>query len=125
MTIMDDFVKKTEEGIIALKETAEGVAFNLEKQARIAGKKVDVLRIERKVRKVYGEIGEYVYGEYVAGRQIVPETLFLRQRMASISEMKRAIEEIEADIVVLREAQPAGRDESPPSGEKKDEETAS
>jgi len=122
MTIMDDFVRKTEVGIKTLRETAEGVAFNVEKQARIAGKKVEVMRLERKIRKVYGELGEYVYGEYSAGRQIAAEIPFLRERMASISEMKLAIEEIEADMELLRKTQPASRDESPPSAEEKGDE---
>ncbi len=46
MTMMDDFVKKTEEGIKTLKETAEGIAFNVEKQAKMAGKKMEILRIQ-------------------------------------------------------------------------------
>ncbi len=34
MTLMDDFRKKTEDGLKTLKETAEGIAFNVEKQAK-------------------------------------------------------------------------------------------
>lgn len=50
MTLMDDFRKKTEDGLKTLKETAEGIAFNVEKQAKIARKKMDVMRIQRKIR---------------------------------------------------------------------------
>lgn len=106
MTIMDDFVKKTEEGIKTLKETAGGIAFNVEKQAKIAGKKMDILRVQRKIRKIYAEVGEYVYGEYVMERPIVMEAPFLKERMASISEMQLDIGRIEAEVESLRTTQP-------------------
>ncbi len=39
MAMMDDFMKKTGDGLKTLKETAEGIAMNVERQARIAAKK--------------------------------------------------------------------------------------
>jgi hypothetical protein len=119
MTIMDDFVKKTEEGIKTLKETAEGIAFNVEKQARMAGKKMDIVRIQRNIRKIYAEIGEYVHGEYVMGRPIAMETPFLKERVTSISEMQLDIGRIEAEMESLRKTQSPFREEPPGSEEKK------
>ena len=98
MTLMDDFRRKTEDGLKTLKETAEGIAFNVEKQARIAGKKMDIMRIQRKVQKLYTEVGEYVYGEFAMERQIAMEAPFLKERMTAISDMKAEIREIEEEI---------------------------
>jgi len=119
LTIMDDFVKKTEEGIKALKETAEGIAFNVEKQAKIAGKKMDIMRVQRKIRKIYAEVGEYVYGEHVMERPIVMEASFLKERMASISEMQLDIGRIEAEVESLRKTQPPTGEEPPSSEEER------
>ena len=85
MTLMDDFRRKTEDGLKTLKETAEGIAFNVEKQARIAGKKMDIMRIQRKVQKLYTEVGEYVYEEFALERPIALEAPFLKERMTAIS----------------------------------------
>jgi hypothetical protein len=108
---MDDFRRKTEDGLKTLKETAEGIAFNVEKQARIAGKKMDILRIQRKVRKLYAEVGEYVYGEFALERPIAMETPFLKDRMTAISEMKADIGEIEKEIEEVRRTQPPGHED--------------
>jgi hypothetical protein len=107
MTIMDEFVKKTEEGIKTLKETAEGIAFNMEKQARIAGKKMEVMRLQRKVRKACAEIGEYVYEEHVIGRPIDTETPYVAERIAAISELKLEIGRIETEVESLRQTKDA------------------
>jgi hypothetical protein len=119
MTMMDDFKKKAEEGIKAFKETAEEIAFHVEKQAKIAGKKMDSMRIHGKIQKIYGEVGEYVYGEYAMGRPITMEAAFLKERMASIYELKLDIVRIDAEVESLRETQAAHEEEPPDSGEKK------
>ncbi|MGD0232834.1 MAG: hypothetical protein ABSC19_21205 [Syntrophorhabdales bacterium] len=102
MALMDDFRKKTEDGFKTLRETAEGIAFNVEKQARMAGKKMDIMKIRRKVQKLYAEVGEYVYGEYAMEREVTPETPFLKDRITAISEMKGHIREIEDEIEKVR-----------------------
>ncbi len=120
MTIIDDFKKRTEDGLKTLKETAEGIAFNVEKQAKVARKKMDILKLQRKVQKVYAEVGEYVYGEYAMGRPITLETPFLKDRMNYIGQMKSEIADIESEIESIRKTQPSGHEEPEGGGEKKE-----
>jgi hypothetical protein len=115
MTLMDDFKKRTEDGLKTLKETAEGIAFNVEKQAKIARKKMDVMKIQKKIQKIYAEVGEYVYGEYFTERAISMESPFLRDRMTSVSQMKAEVRDTEAEIEEVRATQPPNRQE-PPGG---------
>jgi hypothetical protein len=110
MALMDDIKKKTEEGLKTLKETAGEIAFNVEKQAKIAKRKVEILKIQRKIQRLYTEIGEYVYGECAMERALTPEAPFLAERVASISQMKSEIREIEAEIEEMRKMQPPGKD---------------
>jgi len=119
MTLMDDFMKKTEDGLKTLKETAEGIAFNVEKQARIAKKKMDIIRIQRKVQKLYAEIGEYVYGECAMERQVSTEAPFLNERVISISAMKAEVRDIENEIEEARRMQPPRQADAPEGEEKK------
>ncbi len=111
MALMDDLKKKTEEGLKTLKETAGEIAFNVEKQARIAKRKMDIMKVQRKIQKVYTEIGEYVYGEFTMERPLTKEAPFLSERVASVSEMKARIREIEVEIEETRRAQPPKREE--------------
>lgn len=106
MTIIDDFKKKTEDGLKTLKETAEGIAFNVEKQAKIARKKMDIMKLQRRVQKLYTEVGEYVYGEYAMERAVTLETPFLKDRMNAISQMKAEIRDVEDEIEETRKTQP-------------------
>ena len=119
MTLMDDFRKKTEDGLKTLKETAEGIAFNVEKQAKIARKKMDVMRIQRKIQKLYGEIGEYVYGECAMERQVSMESPFLNERVIAVSAMKAEIRDIENEIEETRKSQPPKQAEALSDGEAK------
>jgi hypothetical protein len=102
MTIMDDLKKTTEEGLKTLKETAGDIAFNFEKQARIAKRKMDIIKVQRKIQKLYAEIGEYAYGEFAMARPLTMEAPFLAERMAAIAGMKSEIREIEAEIEETR-----------------------
>jgi hypothetical protein len=111
MTLMDDFRKKTENGLKTLKETAEEIAFNVEKQARIARKKMEIMKMQRKMQKVYSEVGEYVFGEYAMERPISMESPFLKERMTSISQMKVEVREIQDEIEEVRTTQPPNRQE--------------
>jgi vacuolar-type H+-ATPase subunit I/STV1 len=106
MALMDDLKKRTEEGLKTLKETAGEIAFNVERQARIAKRKMDILKVQRKIQKLYAEIGEYVYGEFTMERPLTLEAPFLAERMASVSDMKSEIREIESEIEEMRKAQP-------------------
>lgn len=117
MTIIDELKKKAGEGLKTLKETAEDIAFNVEKQARIAKCKMDITGLQRKVQKLYGEIGEYVYGEYALERQIAMDSRFLKERFNSIGQLKLDIQDIERDMEVPKKAQPPGRQEPPPGSE--------
>jgi hypothetical protein len=110
MSLVDEFRKKTEEGLKTLKETAEGIAFNVEKQARIAKKRMDVLKLKRRVQKLYSEVGEYVYGEYATSRQIVMETPFLKDIMTAITQLKAEIQAIEDEINEVRTMEQPRRD---------------
>ena len=102
---MDDLKKKTEEGLKTLKETAGEIAFNVEKQARIAKRKMDIMKIQRKIQKLYAEIGEYVCGEFTMGRSLALDAPFLAERVAAVAGMKSEIREIEAEIEEARKAQ--------------------
>ncbi len=111
MTLMDDIKKTTEEGLKTLKETAGEIAFNVEKQARIAKRKMDIIKIQRKVQKLYAEIGEYVYGEFTMARPLTMEAPFLAERMAAIADIKSEIRQIEAEIEEARKTQPPKRED--------------
>jgi hypothetical protein len=106
MALMDDIKKTTEEGLKTLKETAGEIAFNVEKQARIAKRRMGIIKIQRKVQKLYAEIGEYVYGEFSMARPLTMEAPFLAERTAAVAEMKSEIREIEAEIEEARNVQP-------------------
>jgi prefoldin subunit 5 len=111
MALMDDLKKKTEEGLKTLKETAGEIAFSVEKQAKIAKRKMDIMKIQRKIQKLYTEIGEYVYGESAMERTLTVEAPFLAERIASITEMKSEIRESEAEIEETRKMQPPKRED--------------
>ena len=83
----------------------------------MAAKKMDILRIQRKIQSICAEIGEFVYEEYSMERPIITETPFLKERMASISEMKLDIGRIEAEVELLRRRQSPTREEPHGSGE--------
>ena len=110
MTLMDDLKKTTEEGLKTLKETAGEIAFNVEKQAKIAKRKMDIMKTQRKIQKLYTEIGEYVYGEFTMQRPLTMEVPFLAERMASDAKMKSEIREIETEIEETRKVQPLGKE---------------
>ncbi len=110
MTLMDDLKKTTEEGLKTLKETAGEIAFNVEKQAKIAKRKMDIMKTQRKIQKLYTEIGEYVYGEFTMQRPLTMEVPFLAERMASVAKIKSEIREIEAEIEETRKVQPPGKE---------------
>ena len=119
MAMMDDFMKKTGEGLKTLKETAEGIAMNVERQARVAGKKMDIMRIQRRIQKTYGEIGEHVYREYAAERPVVVEFPYLKERLDAVSQMKAEIVRIEQEIAIIRDVQAPVREDPSEQGERR------
>jgi hypothetical protein len=107
MAIIDDLKKKTEEGLKTLKETAQDLAFNVEKQAKISKMKyVDITKLQRSIQKAYGEIGEYVYDQFTSGKAVTKEEPFLQDKMASITRMNLEIADLEEEINEIRRTQP-------------------
>ncbi len=106
MALIDDIRKRTEEGLKTIKETAGEIASNVERQARIARRRMDILKTQRKVQKLYTEIGEYVYGEFAMSRPLIVEAPFLSERIAAVTKMKLEITEIETEIEELKKAHP-------------------
>ena len=109
MALIDELKKKTEEGLKTLKETAGEIAFSVEKQAKIAKRKMDIMKIQRKIQKLYTEIGEYVYGEATMARPLTMEVPFLAERIASVTKMKSEINEIEAEVEETKKLQPPSK----------------
>lgn len=110
MALMDELKKKTEEGLKTLKQTAGEIAFNVEKQARIAGRKMDIMKIQNKIQKLYAEMGEYVYGELTMEKALTMDAPFLSERIAAVTDMKSKIREIEAEIEETRKTEPPTKD---------------
>jgi hypothetical protein len=112
MAIMDDLRKKTEEGLKTLKETAQDIAFSVEKQAKIGKKKyVDITKIQRNIQKEYAEIGEYVYDRFTSGKDASREDPYLQERVAAVSRMTLEIDQIEEEIGEIEKTQPPRHEE--------------
>lgn len=107
MTLMDDLKRKTEEGFKTLKETAQDIAFNVEKQAKIGKKKyLDITKLKRTIQKLYGEIGEYVYDQFTSGRTPTMDSPFLKERVSAITRLSLEIREIEEEIEEIKRTSP-------------------
>lgn len=107
MAIIDDLKKKSESGFRTLKETAQDIAFNVEKQAKIGKKRyVDVTKIEKNINKLYGEIGEYIYEQFTCGKPVSIKDEFLKEKISAISALKVEVTEIEQEIEEIKRSQP-------------------
>lgn len=107
MALIDDIKKRTEEGLRTLKETAQDIAFNVEKQAVIGKKKyLDVAKLQRTIQKVYAEIGEYVYDQFTSGKSISDKDPFIKDRVGSINRMRLTIDDIEEEVAQLEGTRP-------------------
>ncbi len=107
MASMDDIRKKAEDGLKTLKETAQDIAFTVEKQAKIGKMKyIDLARIERNMERVFREIGEYVYDELTAGRDIQSDDPYIGECIRSIGGMRAERDDIEADIADIQKTEP-------------------
>ena len=112
MAIIDEIKKKTEEGFKTLKETAQDLAFNVEKQAKIGKRKyVDISKLQRNIHNVYAEIGEYMYDQFTSGRVPTMESPFLKERVSSVTRMKLEIKDIEEEIDEIKHTQPPKHEE--------------
>jgi prefoldin subunit 5 len=111
MALIDDFKKGAEEGLRTLKHTAEEIAFSVERHAKIARKKMDIMKIQRKIQKIYAEVGEYVYGEFALERTLSIESPFVKERLVAIKDMKEEISEIEREIDEMKQMQPPRPDD--------------
>lgn len=102
MALIDDIRKRTEEGLKTLKETAQDIAFNVEKQAMIGKRRyLDVTRLQRSIQKVHSEIGEYVYDQLTSDKNISRDDPFIKDRITSITRMRLTINDIEEEIAQL------------------------
>ncbi len=111
MALIDDLKKKTEEGLKTLKETAQDIAFNVEKQAMISKKRyIDITKVQRNIQKLYVEIGEYVYDEFTSGKTTSREDSYIKERVHAISQLKLLIRDIEEEIDRIQKTQPPKTD---------------
>jgi len=107
MATIDDWKKMAEDGLKALKETAQDIAFNVEKQAKLGKKKyLDIAKIQRAIDKLLIEIGEYTYDEVTAGRNISKDDPFIQEKTSSITRMRSEIDAIEEEIHEIQLARP-------------------
>jgi len=105
MATIDDWKKMAEDGLKVLKETAQDIAFNVEKQAKLGKKKyLDIAKIQRSIDKLLIEIGEYAYDEVTAGRNISKDDPFLKEKTGSITHLRLEIDEIEEEIHEIEKA---------------------
>ena len=103
MIIMDDWKKMAEDGLKAIKETAQDIAFSVEKQAKVGKKRyLDIAKIQRSIDKLLIDIGEYTFDEVTAGRDVSRDDPFLKERTSSILRMRQEIDEIEEEISRLK-----------------------
>ena len=111
MAIIDDLKQKTEAGLKTLKETAQDIAFNVEKHAIIGKKKyLDIARLQRNIQKANGKIGEYVYDQFTLEKTIEKDDPFIKDKMAAITRMRLSIKGIEEEIETIQKTQPAKYD---------------
>jgi len=107
MTTIDDWKKMAEDGFKALKETAQDIAFNVEKQAKLGKKKyLDIAKIQRTIDKLLIEIGEYAYDEVTAERNLSKDDPFIKEKVSTIARMRSEIDAFEEEIHEIKFARP-------------------
>ena len=107
MALIDDLKQKTEAGLRTLKETAQDIAFNMEKQAVIGKKRyLDIARIQRAIQKTNAEIGEYVYDQFTSDKTVSRDDPYIKDRMSAISRMRLSIRDLEEEIEQIKKTQP-------------------
>ena len=112
MAIIDELKKKTEEGLKTLKETAQDLAFNVEKQAKIGKKKyVDITKLQRNIQKLYTEMGQHVYNELSIGKTLSKDDIYLKERISLITRLNLEIRDIEDEIDEIQKNMPPKKDD--------------
>ncbi|MCX5806341.1 MAG: hypothetical protein NT010_09800 [Proteobacteria bacterium] len=107
MDLIDELKKKTEEGLKTLKETAQDLAFNVEKQAKIGKKKyVDITKLQRNIQKLYTEMGQHVYDELSIGKTLGKDDIYLKERINLITKFNLEIKDIEDEIDEIQKNMP-------------------
>ena len=115
MALMDDIVKKTEEGLKTLRETAQDFAFNVEKQAKIGKMRyVDITRLQKSMQGLYTELGQYLYDEVTSGRAVSCTDLFVLERTDRITRIRCEIDALEDEINEIQQTPPPKRDPEKP-----------
>lgn len=110
MALIDDIRKRTEEGLKTLKETAQDIAFNVEKQAMIGKRRyLDVSKLQRQIQKVNAEIGEYVYDQFSCNKPVSSDDPFIQDRITMITRLRLTIRDIEEEIAELQSSKPPNR----------------
>jgi hypothetical protein len=105
MATIDDWKKIAEDGLKVLKETAQDIAFNVEKQAKLGKRKyLDIAKIQRSIDRLLIEIGEYAYDEVIAGRNLSKDDSFIKEKTSLITHMRSEIDEIELEISEIQKA---------------------
>jgi hypothetical protein len=111
MALIDDLRQKTEAGLKTLKETAQDIAFNVEKQAMIGKKRyLDITRIRRGIQKLHGEVGEYVYAQFTSEKTVGNDDPFIKDRIDTITRMRLSIRDIEEEIGNILKTEPPKHD---------------
>jgi len=111
MATIDDWKKMAVDGLKALKETAQDIAFNVEKQAKLGKKKyLDIAKIQRTIDKLLIEIGEYTHDEVTSGRNLRKDDLFMKEKTGAITHMRFEIDEIEEEIHEIQKARPQNQE---------------
>jgi len=106
MATIDGLKKRAEEGFKTLKEAAQDIAFNVEKQAKITKKKyVDITKLKKDIQRLYAEMGEYVYDQFSSDKTVKKDDPFLKERISSISRIILDIDEIEEEINEIKRTQ--------------------
>jgi hypothetical protein len=109
---MDDIRKKAEEGLRVLRDTAQDLAFNVEKQATIGKKRyIDLSKVERNIQALYAEMGAYVYDEITAERPVAMDAPFLVERIGAIGRLRMEVRDIEDEIEIIKKAEPPRHEE--------------
>ena len=111
MSGFDDLKEKMEEGLKTLKETAQDIAFSVEKQAKISKKKyLDLSKVERTIQKHYGEIGEHVFDLLTSHKQVKADDPFLHERITAIIRLQKEMDDIEDEILEIQKTHPEKND---------------
>ena len=114
MALIDDLKQKTEAGLKTLKETAQDLAFTVEKHAVIGKKRyLDKARLERSIQTLSCEIGEYVTDLYTSEKTIDRDDPYIGERVSEIGRLRVSITQLEEEIETIKKTQNGKYDVQP------------